>query len=185
MTRKLINSTYITLDGVVESPHKWPALPLGSAEEHEAVQGRLLETCDILLMGRRTYDVFAPVWPTRSDPFADRINTMHKLVASRTLTDPEWTGTEVVADDVAKRVAELKDEAGGDIIQYGFGPVTRLMMERGLLDELTLWVYPQFVRGSTDDLMFDPGVVASFDLTGSQTLSNGVVVLSYAVHQRS
>lgn len=182
MARKLVNSTYITLDGVVESPHLWPPLPLGPAEEHGDVQNRLLEDCEILLMGRRTYDVFAPVWPTRSDPFADKMNAMHKVVASRTLTNPEWANTEVVAEGVEDRVAELKDGDGGNIVQYGVGPVTRLMMERRLLDELTLWVYPQFVRGTADDLMFDPDITATFDLTGSHNLSNGIVVLEYAVH---
>lgn len=182
MTRKLVNSTYVTLDGVVESPHHWPPLPLGSAAEHEEVQAELLNDCEILLMGRRTYDVFAPVWPTRSDPFAAKINAMHKVVASRKLTNPEWTNTEVVADGVADRVAELKAEDGGDIVQYGVGPITRLMMERGLLDELTLWVYPQFVRGTSHDLMFDPDIAATFDLIGTHTLTNGIVVLRYAVH---
>lgn len=181
--RRLLNSTYITLDGVVEGPHLWPALPLGSAAEAEDVQMDVLKTSDILLMGRRTYEVFAPAWSTRSGETADKFNSMRKLVASRTLTDPEWNNTEVVAEGVADRVAELKAEEGGDIIQYGVGPVTRLMMEHGLLDALTLWVYPQFVRGTANDLLFDPDVAATFDLTDSRTLSNGVVVLRYTVHK--
>ncbi|UYM05882.1 dihydrofolate reductase family protein [Solicola gregarius] len=181
MARKLVNSTYITLDGVVEGPHLWPPLPLGSAAEHEDVQAETLKTCDVLLMGRRTYDVFAPVWPTRSDPFATRLNEMRKVVASRTLTDPEWANTEVFSTGVAERVAALKAESGGDIIQYGVGSVTRLMMEHGLLDELTLWVYPQFVRGTAADLLFEPDVAATLDLIGTRGLSNGIVVLRYAV----
>lgn len=181
MKRKLINSTYITLDGVVESPHLWPSLPLGPAEEHEEVQAETLKTCDVLLMGRRTYDVFAPVWPTRNDAFANRLNEMPKLVASRTLTDPQWANTEVIADDLAERVAALKDEPGGDILQYGIGSVTRLLMAHGMLDELILWVYPQFVRATTDDLVFAPDTAATFDLIGSRSLSNGIVVSKYAV----
>jgi dihydrofolate reductase len=184
--RKIINSTYVTLDGVVENPHLWPKLPLGDAAEHEEVQFELLEQCDILLLGRRTYDVFAPAWTSRSgDAFADRINSMRKVVASTTLTDPTWTNTEVVASGLAGRVRDLKSEPGGDIIQYGVGPVTHVLLDEGLLDELRLWVYPQFVRGSTADLLFDPEVEATFDLTASRVLSNGIVVLQYSVHAAS
>lgn len=184
--RKIINSTYITLDGVVENPHFWPKLPLGGAAEHEEVQWELIERCEILLMGRRTYDVFAESWPTRAgDPFADRINSMRKLVASTTLADPTWTNTELVAGDLAGRLKELKSEPGGDIVQYGVGAVTRLLFDEGLLDELHLWVYPQFVRASTNDLLFDPELAATFDLQTSRALSNGIVVLRYSVREAS
>src|SRR5918992_4318598 len=119
--RQLINSTYITLDGVVEGPHLWPALKRGTSAEHEPIETDLIETCDIVLMGRRTYDVFAPAWSSRSgDRLSDRINTMRKLVVSTTLTDPQWKNSEVIAGDVVGRVASLKDENGGHIIQYGF-----------------------------------------------------------------
>ena len=184
--RKIINSTYVTLDGVVENPHLWPKLPLGDAAEHEEVQFELLEQCDILLLGRRTYDVFAPAWTSRSgDPFADRINSMRKVVASGTLTGADWANTEVVARGLAGRVRDLKSEPGGDIIQYGVGPVTKLLLHEGLLDELRLWVYPQFVRGSTADLLFDPDLEATFELRASRALSNGIIVLQYSVHAAS
>lgn len=184
--REIINSTYVTLDGVVENPHLWPRLPLGYAAEHEEIQLELLERCDILLLGRRTYDVFAEAWPRRSgDAISDRINSMRKVVASTTLTDPAWTNTEVVAGGLAERMKELKSERGGNIIQYGVGPVTRLLLDEGLLDELHLWVYPQFVRASTEDLLFDPDVAATFDLNASRVLSNGIAVLQYSVRAGS
>src|SRR5918992_5686572 len=122
--RQLINSTYITLDGVVEGPHLWPALKRGTSAEHETIETDLIETCDIVVMGRRTYDVFAPAWSSRSgDRLSDRINTMRKLVVSTTLTDPEWNNTEVIASDVVERVHDLKGQHGGHIVQYGFGDV--------------------------------------------------------------
>ena|SRR6266568_7779924 len=91
--RKIINSTYITLDGVIEEPHLWPSL--GPRDERwEQIQTDLLLTCDALLMGRRTYEIFAPVWPTGSgDPMSDHINSMPKYVVSTTLKDPEWHNT--------------------------------------------------------------------------------------------
>ena len=144
--RQLINSTYITLDGVVEGPHLWPALKGGTSDEGDTIQTDLLQTCDIVLMGRRTYDVFAPAWSSRSgDPYSDRINTMRKVVVSTTLTDPEWNNTEVIAGDVVGRVRDLKDEDGGHIVQYGFGDVSRLLLEHGLFDQLQLWIHPQLV----------------------------------------
>jgi dihydrofolate reductase len=107
--RQLINSTYTTLDGVVEGPHLWPALKGGTSDEGATIQTDLLETCDIVLMGRRTYDVFAPAWSSRSgDPYSDRINTMRKVVVSTTLTDPAWDNTEVIASDVVDRVQTLR-----------------------------------------------------------------------------
>jgi dihydrofolate reductase len=92
--RQLINSTFITLDGVIENPHLWPPLKAGTSGEGDRIQTDLLEACDIVLMGRRTYDSFAPAWSARSgDPYSDRINTMRKVVVSRSLTDPEWANT--------------------------------------------------------------------------------------------
>ena len=107
--RQLINSMYVTLDGAVENPHLWPPLKRGTSDEGDAIQTELLQRCDVVLMGRRTYDVFAPAWTSRSgDPYSDRINTMRKVVVSTTLTDPTWANTEVVAEDVADRVARSR-----------------------------------------------------------------------------
>lgn len=180
--RQLINSTYITLDGVVEGPHLWPALKGGSSTEGDAIQTDLLMACDIVLMGRRTYDVFAPAWSSRAgDPYSDRINTMRKMVVSTTLTDPRWENTEVVADDVVGRVRDLKGEDGGHIVQYGFGDVSRLLLEHGLFDQFQLWVHPQLV-GPSDmgDLLSRPGTTATFDLVDSRVLGNGIILATYA-----
>jgi dihydrofolate reductase len=179
--RHLINSTYITLDGVIEGPHRWPSLEAGTSGEADKIQTDLLETCDIVLMGRRTYDVFAPAWSARSgDPLSDRINTMRKVVVSTTLTDPQWANTEVIAGDVVARVRDLKEEDGGHIVQYGFGDVSRLLLDNGLFDQFQLWIYPQLV-GPSDaaDLLYRPGTTATFELVDSRVLSNGIIVASY------
>jgi dihydrofolate reductase len=179
--RQLINSTYLTLDGVVESPHLWPPLKAGTSGEGDRIQTDLLETCDIVLMGRRTYDVFAPAWMARSgDPYSDRINTMRKVVVSTTLRDPEWANTEVVAGDVVAHVRGLKGEDGGHIVQYGFGDVSRLLLDDGLFDQFQWWIHPQVV-GPTDaaDLLSRPGTAATFELTDSRVLSNGIILATY------
>src|SRR5918993_4622901 len=138
-------------------------------------------TLDIVLMGRRTYDVFAPAWSSRSgDPYSDRINTMRKVVVSTTLTDPQWANTEVVAGDVVARVRDLKEEDGGHIVQYGFGDVSRLLLEHGLFDQFQLWIHPQLVGPSdASDLLYRPGTEATFDLVDSRALSNGIILVTY------
>ena len=121
------------------------AVPATSAPAQ--IQTELLLSCDALLMGRRTYDGFAPVWPTRSgDPYSDHINAMPKYVVS---THADRPGVGQHAGDRRRRrrarSAALKEEPGKDIVQYGFGAVSRLLLEHGLLDELRLWVHPLIV----------------------------------------
>jgi dihydrofolate reductase len=179
--RKIINATYITLDGVIEGPHLWPSL--GARDERwEQIQTDLLLSCDALLMGRRTYEGFAPVWPTRSgDPYSDHINSMPKYVVSTTLKDPEWHNTQVIDGDVVAAITRLKESPGKHIVQYGFGAVSRLMLQHGLLDELRLWVHPLILgHGSPSDLLFGPVPSVGFRLTESTTLNHGIIILNYA-----
>jgi dihydrofolate reductase len=179
--RTIINSTYISLDGVVEAPHLWPSLGVPGDERFEQIQADLALSCDALLMGRHTYDGFAPVWPTRSgDRISDHINAMRKYVVSTTLKDPEWNNTQVIDGDVAAEITRLKEAPGKNIVQYGFGAVSRLLLEHGLLDELRLWVHPLIVgAGSPSDLLFGSAPAVGFTLTDTMTLSDGIVILSY------
>src|SRR5262245_19847758 len=181
--RRIVNSTYISLDGVVEGPHLWPSIERPSDERAGTIQTDLLMACDAVLMGRRTYEGFAPVWQTRSgDPYSDRINTMPKYVVSTTLTEPDWRSTTVIASDVADEVRRLKDQRGQDIGQYGFGAVSKLLMEHGLLDELRLWIHPLFVgTGSSGDTLFPKGPPTQFELVDSTILNGGMAILTYRV----
>lgn len=177
--RPIINSTYITLDGVIQNPQDWPSL--GSlSDEGSRIQSELLARCDAVVMGRHTYDGFAPVWPARSDPFSDRLNALPKYVATTTLTDPQWQNTTVIDHDPIEAIRDLKQQPGADIVQYGFGDLSRALMAAGLLDELQLWVHPFFVgTGTADDLIFRPGTSGSFELADSTRLDNGIVILTY------
>jgi dihydrofolate reductase len=180
--RKIINSTYISLDGVIEEPHLWPALPESRGDTGNQAQIDLLYACDAVLMGRRTYDVFSPVWQSRSgDPYSDRINTMQKYVVSSTLRDPDWANTTVIDGDVVEEIRRIKEQPGQDIVQYGFGDVSFALLEAGLLDELRLWVHPQFVgRGGMGELLFRETTPTVLRLLDTTTLANGIVILSYA-----
>jgi dihydrofolate reductase len=183
--RKIINSTYISIDGVIEGPHLWPSRDRPSDERGDQIQADLALSCDVMLMGRRTYEGFAPVWQTRSgDPVSDHFNTMRKVVVSTTLKDPDWNNTEVIAGDVAAEITRLKQAPGKDIVQYGYGVVTRLMLEHGLLDELRLWVHPLIVgAGSLGDLLFGALPAVFFDLVDTTTLNSGIVILNYRTVQ--
>jgi dihydrofolate reductase len=181
--RRIINSTYITLDGVIESPQDWPSGRHEGDGRGTEIQTELLQSCDALLLGRRTYEGFAPVWTAMSgDPYSDHINAMQKWVVSRTLTDPTWNNSEVIGADVAAEIGRRKAQEGGNIVQYGFGPVTDLLLAHGLLDELRLWVHPFMLgSGSTSDLLFRPERAGHFELTDATRLASGNVVLTYDV----
>jgi dihydrofolate reductase len=180
--RKLINSTYISLDGVIQNPQDWPSSTVLD-ERGGTIQNDLLFSCDAVLMGHHTYDGFAAVWSGRTgDAYSDRINAMTKYVVSSTLTDPEWVNSTVISGDVVGEVARLKQQPGQDIVQYGFGETTFALMAAGLLDELRLWVHPFFVgRTGPADLLFRSCDITKFDLVDTITLKSGIVILNYTV----
>lgn len=179
--REIVNSTYITLDGIVEHPETWPGLG-GFSDEGNKVHSELIQSCSTVLMGRRTYESFAGVWPTMSGDIADKMNSMPKYVASTTLTNPAWNNTHVIQGELVAAVEQLKEEPGDDIIQYGFGPITRTLITAGLLDRLRLWIHPFFVgHGGTQDLLYRDTGVTQFNLVNTATLSSGIVILDYRI----
>jgi dihydrofolate reductase len=174
--RKLVESTYVSLDGMVSGERFWGAQSQFQGDEHEAYAWGLLEPADALLLGRGTYDVFADAWPSRDGRVADRLNELPKYVASRTLTEPTWN-SEVLDGDVAEAVARVKAEGDGTLLKYGTGPVSQALIEGGQLDELHLWVFP-FVAGEGESLL--PGIATThMDLAAVNEVGNGVVVMTY------
>jgi dihydrofolate reductase len=173
--RKLVESTFVTLDGVIEDPQDWS--PPYWDDEHAAYARKLLFASDALLLGRVTYEAFAQVWPTRSgDEYTDRINAMPKHVASRTLTDAAWNAT-IVDGDVAEEVARLKADSGGDILKFGTGTLDRTLLEHGLVDEFHFWIFPVLV-GSGQHLI-DGIDVTHLSLLESTRFGSGIVVNTY------
>ena len=177
--RKLINSTYITLDGVIEDP-AW-TMPYFD-EEAAAFAGEQTTAADALLMGRRTYEGFAAAWPTRdeSDPStgAAYFNNVKKYVASTTLTDPAWKNSEVLQGDLVEEVAKLKAQDGGDILQYGYGSVTSQLVRAGLVDEVRFWICPVLEGGASLTAPLKD-FKTSFELIGTRAMKSGVVIASY------
>lgn len=181
--RRIVNSTYISLDGVIQDPQDWPGNGIEPDGTGTKVQTDLLFACDAMLMGRHTYQGFAPVWAARSgDPYSDRINSMAKYVVSSTLRDPEWNNTTVISGDPIAQIRKLKEQPGQDIVQYGFGQLSYALLEHGLLDELRLWVHPLFVgKAAPADLLFRPSATVQFELTRTLALNTGTVILTYRI----
>lgn len=179
--RRIINSTYITLDGVIEAP-AW-TVPYFD-EEAMALAGEQTEAADALLMGRRTYEMFASSWPNRdeSDPTtgAAYFNNVKKWVASTTLTDPKWNNSEVLRGDLVEEVTKLKAAEGRDILMYGYGVVTHALVRAGLVDEVRLWIHPVFVGGPSISAPLGGDLPASMKLVDSRVMKSGVIVASYS-----
>lgn len=174
--RKLVESTFVTLDGVIENPHHWS--PPYWDDEHTAYASKLLFASDALLLGRATYEGFAQAWPARSgDEYTDKINAMPKYVASRTLTEATWNAT-IIEGDVAEAVAQLKDQDGDDLLKFGTGELDRTLLEHGLLDELHFWIFP--VLAGSGRRLIEGNDVTHLELIDSRRFGSGIVVNTYA-----
>jgi dihydrofolate reductase len=177
--RKIIVEAEVSIDGVMggENADFWQQIfQFHSADVAEYLDDLLLIP-DALLMGQITYKGFAQVWPTRQGKMADRINSMPKYVASRTLKEPlQWNAT-LIKGDVAEEIRKLKQESGTSLLQYGVGELTHTMLKHGLVDELRLLVFPfSFGEGQR---IFEHMGVNTLKLFETKTFSSGVVALHY------
>lgn len=174
--RKVIVSTYMTLDGVIENP-MWTFPYWG--DDIAAFQTDDLFASDALLLGRETYESFVQAWPARAgtDEFADRINAMPKYVASRTMESAEWNTT-VLKGDTVEEIAKLKQQEGMNILKYGGGELLQTLIDNDLLDELHVLVYPLVLGGSAARLI--PGTSeGKLKLVESKIFQSGVIALIY------
>ena len=173
--RKVIVSTYMSLDGVIENP-MW-TFPYWN-DKIAAFQYADLFASDALLLGRETYESFLQAWPARAgtDDFADRINALPKYVASRTLDRAEWNST-VLQGDIVEAITALKKQPGENILKYGGGELLQTLIEHHLLDELHLLVYP-LVVGSGARLVPD-GSSGKLKLVDTKRFDTGVIALTY------
>jgi dihydrofolate reductase len=167
------------LDGVIDTP-TWTADYGWDPRMGEAL-GAVTGRCRGILLGRRTFELFAQAWPNRTaqeDPGAPFFNDTTKHVVSRTLTDPDatWRNSTIVGPYDADAIRRLKDEVG-DLYTSGSGTLVRAMLADGLVDELHLCVYP-LTRGSGPRL-FPEGAPSTFSLAACEPYGNGVIYLNY------
>lgn len=175
---RIIVSPWVTVDGVIESPHEWQ-LPFWS-EDMRKFSNEQLYSVSALLLGRTTYEGFAGAWPSRGDEdeFSATMNKIPKYVVSTTLTAPEWHNSTVIDGDVVSGITELKEKTDGDILVYGSGTLANTLLGEGIADEYRVWVHPTVVgRGKR---LFEGEVAQStLSLTGTRTFESGVTVLTY------
>jgi dihydrofolate reductase len=173
--RNIIESTLVSIDGVIGEPHLWAREYFGDEAREDALKQLLAS--DAMLMGKRTYEIFAKLWPAQNGPYAERINRMRKYVFSSTLASADWSNTTIVRGDVAAEVRKLKEQEGQDLVMYGHGPLGQALLEHRLLDELRFAIHPVFVGRGTP--LLRDGETTPLQLVRTKTFGNGVVVLSY------
>ncbi len=184
---KLVISTNVSLDGVVQDPDGEEGFRLGGwfgqsggndVQEWAKVEFEEALRTEALLLGRRSDEWFAARWASRPGEWADRLNSLPKYVVSSTLEEPRWTNSTVLKGDVVSQVSKLKQELDGDIVIYASYQLGRTLMEHDLVDELRLFVYP-VVLGDGERLFGETSDKKPLRLVGARTVGDGLVFLTY------
>jgi dihydrofolate reductase len=175
---KIAVHEFISLDGVVETP-TWTFEYPFDPKMGEAI-GAFVGPSKAILLGRTTYEQFAPAWSSRTaeeDPGAPFFNESPKYVVSSTLQDPDWNNSAVLGPYSAEAIRSLKDRIDGDIYVSGSATLVRALLADGLVDELHLFVYP--VALGTGLRLFEDGTTTKLALLACESYDSGVVHLTY------
>ncbi len=182
---RIVVTEYISVDGVVEAPSGTESFErVGWSDAFsrgpEGDRFKLDEAlaADALLLGRVTYEGFAPVWPQLEGEFADKFNSMPKYVISSTLENPEWNNTTVLGGDPVEEVTRLKERYAGDIVVHGSPQLAQTLLEHDLVDAIHLQVYP-IVVGAGKRLFADTSATKRLSLSEARTVGDGVQLLIY------
>ncbi len=188
--RKLVVSTFITLDGVMQAPGGTEEDPSGGFayggwsfnywdDMMGQVMGEFMAKPSELLLGRKTYEIFAAHWPyIKDDPVADKLNSVKKYVVSRTLDEASWNNSTLVTGDVAQAVRSLKEQKGHEIQVHGSGNLIQTLLKHDLIDEFRLWIFPVTV-GKGKRLFGEGTQPAGLKLIDSKTSTTGVIIATY------
>jgi len=189
---KIVISTNVTLDGVVQDPDGQEGFELGGWF-HQFVGGKDLEDwtaneteealgAEALLLGRRSFEWFASRTPSMgvrvSRKWADRMNSLPKYVVSSTLEDPQWSNTTVLNGDAVKEISELKRKVDGEILVYGSYQLVRTLIEQNLADELRLVVFP-VVLGTGVRIFDETRDKKPLHLVNTRKIGDGLVFYTY------
>jgi dihydrofolate reductase len=190
--RKVVVLSFITLDGVMQAPGGPEEDPTGGFKHEGWVVGSfddfLLKVMVKqtskpfnLLLGRKTYEIFAAYWPyvnSSEDPFAAKLNNAKKYVASKTLTKLDWNNSELIDGDVPEGIKRIKEQDGPEIQIHGSGNLIQTLLKHDLVDELWLKIFPVTI-GSGKRLFAEGTIPAAFKLLESETSPSGVIIASY------
>ncbi len=187
--RKLIVLEFMTLDGVIQAggaPDEdrsggfayggWQ-VPYDDDVAGAIMQKQMSVPFDLLL-GRKTFEIWAPYWPQHGD-FWPAVNTATKYVASNTLTSHEWGPSVFLGGDIAEKIEKLKQQEGPDLHVYGSANLVQTLMKHDLVDELWLKIYP-LTLGSGKKLFADGTIPAAFKVTEGQITPSGIIIANYA-----
>lgn len=175
--RRVVAGLFISLDGVTESPDKWMFDHFD--EGMMAALQAHIAAVDTVLLGRVTYQEWAPYWPTSTDePYASHINNTPKYVASTTLKKVEWKNSTLITGSVADTITRLKHQPGKDIGVAGSSTLVRSLLHGGLLDEITLMTIP-VIAGRGKRLFIDGDGPKRLKLVRSNTTGTGVLISTY------
>jgi dihydrofolate reductase len=186
--RKIIVLEHITLDGVIQGgggPDEDPSNGFAyggwaAAFDDDAIGAAVKKMLDMpidLLLGRKTFDIWAGFWPQHGDIWPN-VNTATKYVASNTMTSSEWQPSVFLNGDVAKKVAELKQASGPDLHIWGSGNLLQTLMKHDLVDNFWLMIYP-ITLGEGKKLFAEGTIPAAFKVTESIVGSTGVILVNY------
>lgn len=187
--RKITIINFITLDGVIQSPggpqedtsgrFQWGGwvAPFGDDILHQKLTDVMSQPFDLLL-GRRTYDIFAAHWPHYDDPIGKKFNNAEKFVVSHHDIPLPWQHTTLITDDVVAQLQALKKTEGPDLQVYGSSQLTQTLLKHQLVDIAHLWLYPVTI-GSGKRLFEDGTLPGSWKLTDATPTSTGVILTTY------
>ncbi len=178
--RQLIMWNLITLDGYFEGEKNWD-LPWHErlwGEELERFSIDQLQSADMLVFGRVTYEGMAAYWQTATGTIADYMNRLAKVVCSRTLQAASWNNTTIVRQDAAKEVAKLKQQGSGSMLVFGSADLSKTLMNANLFDEYRIGIAP-VIHGSGRLLFSDGSRPQGLHLLEARQLSTGCVILRY------
>jgi dihydrofolate reductase len=182
---RIVVTEFVSLDGVMEAPgggenfrHGGWSFQIDRGDEGDKFKLDETLSSEALLLGRVTYEGFAQAWPSREGEFADKFNTMPKYVVSSTLEEPQWNNSTVLKGDVTEEVGKLKQEQDGDIVVHGSARLVQTLVERDLVDEFRLMVFP-VVLGSGKRLFGETSDKKPLRLVNSKMVGDGVAILVY------
>jgi dihydrofolate reductase len=182
---RIVVTEFVSLDGVAEDPggaegFKYGGWSFEFSRGDEGDRFKLEEAlgADALLLGRVTYEGFADAWPSREGEFADKFNSMPKYVVSTTLRAPAWNNSTVIGGDLDEAVAKLRREHDGDIVVHGSGQLVQGLLERDLVDELRLMMFPVLL-GAGKRLFGETSDKKGWRLAEAKPVGDGVMILVY------
>jgi len=187
--RKLIVSTFLTQDGIMQAPGGPEEDPTGGFryggwsvnywdDMMGQVMGEAMAKPSELLLGRKTYEIFAAYWPYSKDPGADVLNRAKKYVASNTLKQVDWQNSTLIKGDVVKAITDLKRQDGPDLQVQGSSNLIQTLLKHSLVDEFWLWVFPVTI-GHGKRLFGEGTQPMNLKLTDSKVSSTGVIIATY------